>query len=93
MVERLEKVNIPHTQFSNIVYTRKSGTLEWTPSNNVILVNSTVKGIHLSQTQFNILSLGSSGTNNMISTVIEADATVQFTITPINPSIQNASLM
>ena len=94
---RLEKVKIPHTQFSNIVYTRKSGTLEWTPTNNVILVNSTVAGIHrltlVSQKQFNISSLGSTGTNNVISTVIEKDATVQFTITPIDTSIQNASLV
>jgi hypothetical protein len=97
MTERLDKVKIPHTQLSNIVYTRKSGTFEWTPTNNVILIQSTVKGIHrltlVSQIQFNILSLGSSGTNNMISTLIDKDATVQFTITPTDPSIQNASLM
>ena len=97
-IPRLEKVKIPHEReaISNIVYTRKSGSLEWTPKNNVILASSKVKGIHrltlVSQTQFNISSLGSTGTNNVISPIIEKDATVQFIITSTDANLRNASL-
>jgi hypothetical protein len=48
MKERIEKVKIPHDadKVSNLVYTRQSGPFEWTTTNNMLLINSTVKGIY-----------------------------------------------
>jgi hypothetical protein len=98
MIERLEKVKIPHDadKVSNLVYTRQSGPFEWTPTNNMLLINSTVKGIYrltlVSRTQFNISSLGSSGVNNVISVIIEKDATQRVTITRADDKSDNVSM-
>ena len=81
---QVEKVKIPHERFNNIVYTLRSGSFEWTPTNNILYINAAVNGIYrltlVSRSQFNISSLSSSGINNMISTIIGKDATEPFTI-------------
>ena len=60
-----------------------------------IYINAGVKGIYrltlVSRTHFNISSLGFSGVN-VISTVIEKDATQPFTITSTDANLKNASV-
>jgi hypothetical protein len=98
MIERIEKVKIPHNadKVSNLIYTRQSGPFEWTTTNNIILINSTVKGVYrltlVSQTQFNLSSLGSSGVNNVISVIIEKDATQRVTVTRTDDKLDNVSM-
>ena len=98
MVERLEKVKIPHERFSKIVYTLQSGSFVWTPTNNLLYTNAAVKGIYRltlvspPRIQFNIPSLSSSGVNNVISTIINKDATEPFTITSTDANLDRASV-
>jgi hypothetical protein len=86
MVQILEKVNIPHERnINNIVYTLQWDSFVWGPTSNVLYIKTAVRGIYrltlVSPTQFNISSLSSSGVNNVISTIIDADTTERFTIT------------
>jgi hypothetical protein len=96
MVERLDKVKIPHRQFSNIVYTLESGSFVWAVTSNILPYTATVKGIYrltlISPIQFNISTPSSSGVNNVISTIIDKDATERFTITSTDANLARASV-
>ena len=96
MIERLEKVKIPHERFSNNVYTLRSGSHVWTPETRTLYINAAVKGIYrltlVSPIQFNISSLSSSGANNVISTIIDKDANKPFTITITDANLTRASV-
>ena len=96
MVQILEKVKISHERFNNIAYTLRSGSFVWTLANNILYINAAVKGIYrltlVSRTQFNISSLSSSGVNNVISTIIDKDATEPFTITSTDNNLDSTSV-
>ncbi|KAL3859055.1 hypothetical protein ACJMK2_009291 [Sinanodonta woodiana] len=73
----------------------ESGSFVWAVTSNILPYTATVKGIYrltlVSPTQFNISTPSSSGVNNVISTIIDKDATERFTITSTDAHLARAS--
>ena len=78
-----------------MIYTILSGSLDWTPKQNIIDVSVSVKGVYrltiVSLKQFNISSSSSRGVNNVISTIIDAGTYERFVITSTDANLDKAS--
>ena len=96
VIDRIDKVKIPHEKNNNLVYTIKHGSFTWTPTTNKLDIIAAVKGIHrltiVSPIQFNISSSSTSGTNNTISTIIKKDTAKQFALTTTDNNLAKVSM-